>query len=148
MRWQKHISCCRWVSPRTRIENRNHPPREVIITVESTKKETRCRKCGRTISKFHEYDDWIQVRYLPEFGRSSYLRYRPRRYQCPNCTEHSTTTQRLEWHERGSKFTLAYEDHLLVQLIHSTIEDVHIKEGLSYDSVFGVLERRIDPAVN
>ncbi len=48
----------------------------------------------------------------------------------------------------GSQFTLDYEDHLLVQLIHSTIEDVRIKEGLSYDSVLGVLERRIDPTVN
>ncbi len=125
-----------------------NPTGEVIITVESTKKETRCRKCGRTISKFHGYDDWVQVRYLPVFGRSSYLRYRPRRYQCMDCADHATTTQRLEWHERGSQFTLAYEDHLLVQLIHSTIEDVRIKEGLSYDSVLGVLERRIGPSVD
>jgi hypothetical protein len=36
----------------------------------------------------------------------------------------------------------------LVQLIHSTIEDVRIKEGLSYGSVLGVLERRIAPAVD
>jgi transposase len=124
------------------------PQGEVIITVESTKKETRCRKCGRTVTKFHGYDDWVQVRYLPVFGRASYLRYQPRRYQCLGCADHATTTQRLEWHERGSQFTLDYEDHVLVQLIHSTIEDVRIKEGLSYDSVLGVLERRIDPAVH
>jgi transposase len=120
---------------------------EVIITVESTKKETRCRKCGRTISKFHGHDDWVQVRYLPVFRRPSYLRYRPRRYQCLDCADHATTTQRLEWQERSSQFTLDYEDHVLIQLIHSTIEDVRIKEGLSYDSVLGVLERRIDPVV-
>jgi len=125
-----------------------NPAGEVIITVESTKKETRCRKCGRTITKFHGYDDWVRVRYLPVFGRSSYLRYRPRRYQCLDCVDHATTTQRLEWHEGGSQFTLEYEDHVLVQLIHSTIADVRIKEGLSYDSVLGVLERRIDPTVN
>jgi len=130
------------------IKTEISPAGEVIITVESTKKETRCRKCGRTISKFHGYDDWQQVRYLPVFGRSSYLRYRPRRYQCLDCADHATTTQRLEWHERGSQFTLDYEDHLLVQLIHNTIEDVRIKEGVSYDSVLGVLERRIEPAVN
>lgn len=125
-----------------------NPSGEVVITVESTKKETRCRKCGRTISKFHGYDDWLQVRYLPVFGRSSYLRYRPRRYQCLACADQATTTQRLEWHERGSQFTLDYEDHLLVQLIHNTIEDVRIKEGVSYDSVLGVVERRIEPAVD
>jgi transposase len=120
---------------------------EVIIPVESIKKETRCRKCGRSITKYHGYDDWVQVRYLPVLGRASYLRYRPRRYQCLDCADHTTTTQRLEWHERGSQFTLDYEDHLLVQLIHSTIEDVRIKEGVSYDSVLWVLERRIAPAV-
>jgi len=125
-----------------------NPAGEVIITVESTKKETRCRKCARTISKFHGYDDWVQVRYLPVFGRSCYLRYRPRRYQCLDCADHATTTQQLEWHERGSQFSLDYEDHLLVQLIHTTIEDVRIKEGVSYDSVLGVLERRIAPSVN
>ena len=76
-----------------------NPAGEVIITVESTKKETRCRKCGRTITKFHGYDDWVQVRYLPVFGRASYLRYRPRRYQCMTCADHATTTQRLEWHD-------------------------------------------------
>ncbi len=121
---------------------------EVIITVESTKKETRCRKCGRTITKFHGYDEWMQVRYLPVFGRPSYLRYRPRRYQCQECADQATTTQRLDWHERGSQFTLDYEDHLLVQLVHSTVEDVRIKEGVSYDSVLGVLDRRIASSVN
>ena len=130
------------------VKTEINPAGEVIITVESIKKETRCQKCGRTISKFHGYDEWVQVRYLPVFGRSSYLRYRPRRYQCLTCADHTTTTQRLAWHERGSQFTLDYEDHLLVQLIHSTIEDVRIKEGVSYDSVLGVLERRIEPAVN
>lgn len=121
---------------------------EVIITVESLKKETRCRKCGRTISRFHGYDDWVQVRYLPVFGRASYLRYRPRRYQCLDCGEHPTSTQRLTWHEAGSPFSLDYEDHLLIQVIHNTIEDVSLKEGVSYDSVLGVVERRVDPVVN
>jgi transposase len=69
-----------------------NPNGEVIITVESIKKETRCRKCDRTITKFHGYDDWVQVCYLPVFGRSSYLRYRPRRYHCQTCADHATTT--------------------------------------------------------
>lgn len=125
-----------------------NPAGEVIITVESTKKETRCRKCGGTIHKFHGYDDWVQIRYLPVFGRSSYLRYQPRRYQCLDCADHPTTTQRLAWQAPGSGLSLDYEEHVLVQLIHTTIEDVRIKEGLSYDQVLGVLERRIDPVVD
>jgi transposase len=38
---------------------------------------------------------------------------------------------------------MAYDDHILLQLVHSTIEDVSIKEGMSYDGVLGVMERKI-----
>ena len=116
---------------------------DLIITVESTKKGTTCRRCGRWIEKFHGHDDWVTVRHLPVFGRPTYLRYRPKRYQCLYCEGHPTTTERLEWHEANSPHTYALDDHLLLQLVGSTIEDVSIKEGVGYDAVLGVLERRI-----
>ena len=116
---------------------------ELIITIESTKKGTSCRWCGNWITKSHGYDKWVQVRHLSVFGRPTYLRYRPRRYRCEQCKQKPTTTQRLEWHESGSPNTMAYDDHILLQLVHSTIEDVSIKEGMSYDSVLGVMERKI-----
>ena len=50
---------------------------EIIITIESTKKGTACRKCGRWIRKLHGQDEWVTIRHLPAFGRMSYLRYRP-----------------------------------------------------------------------
>ena len=116
---------------------------ELIITVESTKKGTKCRWCGNWITKSHGYDEWKQVRHLSVFGRPTYLRYRPRRYRCEKCEQKPTTTQRLEWHENGSPNTMACDDHILLQLVHSTIEDVSIKEEMSYDGVLGVMERRI-----
>jgi len=116
---------------------------DLIITVESTKKGTTCRRCGRWIEKFHGHDDWVTVRHLPVFGRPTYLRYRPKRYQCLFCEGHPTTTERLDWHEANSPHTYALDDHLLLQLVGSTIEDVSIKEGVGYDAVLGVLERRI-----
>ena len=116
---------------------------DLIITVESTKKGTTCRRCGRWIEKFHGHDDWVTVRHLPVFGRPTHLRYRPKRYQCLFCEGHPTTTERLDWHEANSPHTYALDDHLLLQLVGSTIEDVSIKEGVGYDAVLGVLERRI-----
>lgn len=116
---------------------------ELIITIESTKKGTNCRWCGNWITKSHGYDKWVEVRHLSVFGRPTYLRYRPRRYRCEQCEQKPTTTQRLEWHENGSPNTMAYDDHILLQLVHSTIEDVSIKEGMSYDGVLGVMERKI-----
>lgn len=117
---------------------------EVIITVESTKAGTSCRKCGKWITKLHGQDQWVSIRHLPVFGRESYLRYRPRRYQCQDCEGHPTTTERLDWHDANSPHSFAYDNHVLLQLVNSTVEDVSLKEGLCYESVVGALERRIE----
>jgi transposase len=98
--------------------------------------------CGWN-TKPHGHDEWVQVRHLPVFGRPTYLRYRPRRYRCEKCEKKPTTTQKLVWHEKGSPNTMGYDDHILMQLVHSTVEDVRIKEQMTYDGVLGVMERRI-----
>lgn len=116
---------------------------ELIITVESAKTSTVCSHCGRVARKFQGHDDWVKVRYLPVFGHPTYLRYRPKRYRCEYCDGQPTTTQRLDWHEPNSPNTYAYEEHVLLQLVNSTVEDVAIKEKLHYDRVLGILERHI-----
>jgi transposase len=121
---------------------------EIIITIESRKVGTSCRKCGKWITKPHGQDEWVTIRHLPAFGRASYLRYRPRRYQCQDCEGHPTTTQRVEWHDAQSPHSFAYDNHVLLQLVQSTVEDVSVKEGLSYEKVVGVLERRIEGRVD
>jgi transposase len=121
---------------------------ELIITIESTKEGTICRQCGREIKKRHGYDEWTIIRHLPVFGRPSYLRYRPRRYQCMECEGHPTTTEQLSWRERNSPHSMVYDDHLLLQLVNATVEDVSRKEGVAYDCVLGVLERRISTRVD
>lgn len=135
--------------PDVRVLQTSHGERgELIITIESTKEGTRCRKCGKWINKLHGKDDWVMIRHLPAFGRPTYLRYRPKRYQCQECEGHPTTTQSLEWHEANSPHSFAYDTHVLLELVHSTVEDVGIKEGLPYKSVAGVLEKRIDKHVD
>jgi len=121
---------------------------ELIITIESVKDGTRCRKCGRWIQKLHGCDEWVTIRHLPAFGRPTYLRYRPKRYQCRDCKGEPTTTQELDWHDANSPHSFAYDNHVLLQLVHSTVEDVSVKEGLPYESVAGALERRIDQRVD
>lgn len=121
---------------------------EIIITIESTKVGTQCRKCGKWITKLHGRDEWVTIRHLPAFGRPSYLRYRPNRYQCQDCEGQPTTTQRLEWHEANSPHSFSYDNHILLQLVNSTVEDVSIKEGLSYESMAGTMERRIEARVD
>jgi transposase len=122
--------------------------RELIITIESTQAGTTCRQCGRWISKSHGQDEWVTLRHLPVFGQPSYLRYRPRRYQCMDCEGQPTTTQRLEWHDPNSPHTYALDEHLLLQLVSATIADVSVKERVGYQAVLGAVERRISASVD
>ena len=50
---------------------------KIVITIESTKGGICCRKCEKWITKLHGRDEWVTIRYLPAFGRATYLRYRP-----------------------------------------------------------------------
>lgn len=121
---------------------------DCIITVESTLKHAKCYKCGRKIAKFHCQDEWITLRHLPILGRRVYVRIRPKRYQCPYCSDKPTSTQRLSWQEPNSPNTKAYEGHVLLQLINATIQDVSLKERLGYDAVIGIVDRHIACQVN
>lgn len=120
---------------------------EIIINVESTREGTQCRVCGRRITKFKSYDDERCLRHLSLFGKAVYLRLRPKRYAC-TCLHKPSTTQGLEWCEPYSPHTKAYDEHLMVQLVNSTVEDVSQKEQVGYDAVVGALKRRIQTHVD
>jgi transposase len=115
---------------------------EYIITIRSTRKRVRCRVCGSVLRKSHGHDDWITVQHLPILGHPVYLRFRSRRFEC-DCEGNPTTTEQLEWRDKHSPHSKAYDDHILLQLVNATVQDVHIKEGLSYAAVEGVIERRL-----
>jgi transposase len=54
----------------------------------------------------------------------------------------------LDWYEPKSPHTKAYDQHLMVQLISSTVEDVSRKEDVGYDAVEGAIGRCIQATVN
>ena len=118
-------------------------PQLVLIEVESTLTSTTCRRCGRTISDFHGYDQPIQLRHLPILGAAVYIRLRPKRFRCPYCDDHPTTTQRLSWYSPKALHTTAYDQQLLMQLVNSTIDDVCQKEDTTPAAVLGTIERWI-----
>src|SRR5215211_978973 len=121
---------------------------EFILTVASTLTSTPCRRCGRTLTVSHGVDEPRLLRHLPILGRVVYLRIRPKRFRCPWCDDHPTTTQTLDWYDPNALHTLAYERHLIVQLINSTLSDVTEKEDVSYDAMLGILDRWIASSVD
>lgn len=121
---------------------------ELILTVESTLTSTTCRRCGRTITERHSLDQPRLLRHLPILGRVVSLRIRPKRFRCPWCDDHPTTTQTLDWYDPNALHTKAYERHLIVQLVNSTLSDVEAKEDVTYDALLGILDRWIAKSVD
>src|SRR6476659_5694437 len=121
---------------------------ELILTIESTLTSTTCRRCGRTITERHGLDEPRLLRHLPILGRVVYLRIRPKRFRCPWCDNHPTTTQTLDWYDPTALHTKAYERHLIVLLVNSTLTDVVAKEDGTSDALLGILDRWISTTID
>lgn len=121
---------------------------DLIITVESTRQGATCRRCGRAIEHFHGYDKPLRLRHLPILERRVTIEIRPKRYRCPYCEDHPTTTQRLEWYEPNSPHTKAFEEWIMRALINSTVVDVSRKYRLGEEAVEGILNRHVTGEVD
>ena len=54
----------------------------------------------------------------------------------------------MPWRERKSAHTKAYEKHILLELIGSTVEEVSIREGIGYEAVMGIVGRHMRDEVD
>lgn len=124
---------------------KNH---EILITVRSTLDGVFCHQCGQNITDFYGYDREITLRHLSILGKQTLIKIRPKRYRCPYCQDRPTTTQKLEWYEPRSLHTKAYETHVLLSLVNSTVLDVSLKEGIGYEAVMGMVDRYVDKKVD
>jgi len=121
---------------------------QYIITVSSSQETTTCGICREQIKCNYGHGQKIRLRHLPILGQETYIEIRPRRGQCPDCLHSPTTTQQLSWYRQRSQVTLGYEEHLMKQLVGSTVADVTLKEGIGYDVVLGVLQRQVPAEVD
>jgi transposase len=118
----------------------------IILLVESLEKGTPCYKCGREVEAFHGHGEEIVLRHLPLSGNEMFIGIEPKRYHCKDCE--AVTTQRLSWYPPRCSHTNAYEDHILLQLINSTVSDVCIKEQFGYEAVMGIIKRRLEVEID
>ena len=121
---------------------------EIIIRVTSTLEGTYCHQCGQKITDSYGHDREIRLRHLSILGRPTSIQIRPKRYRCRYCSDHPTTTQQLSWYDARSPHTKAYDAHVLLNLVNSTVEDVRIKEALGYEAVMGVIDRHVSQQVD
>ena len=116
---------------------------DFVITVAVTSDSAVCHKCGRNITKFYGYGRETELRHLPILGHKTYIRIRPKRYECPYCAGKPKTTQRVSWYDVGSSHTRAFEDHIMLAMVSSTVTDVSMKEDIGYEAVMGMIGRRV-----
>lgn len=120
----------------------------IIFDVESTKTGTACHKCGQFTNIHHGFGETITVRHLPILDRPVYLRIRVARYECQRCDKRPITSEQYDWCERKSKTTKGLDKYINRQLIHSTVEDVGKKEGISSEIVESSLNRVVNTSVD
>ena len=129
--------------PQTRVEAAfEDRDGQLIVTLSSTQEGTHCHRCGHWITTRNGWSEWKTLRHLDLLGKPVYLRFRLPRYRCDS-DEGPTTTQQVPWFNRRSRMTKAYEEHLLRACINSTLSDVAQKEGVSIDTLQGLLDRQI-----
>ena len=116
---------------------------DILITVETTEDYAICRFCKNKIYKRHGVDRERKLKHLPAFGDHTFIIYSPHRYICEDCKDHPTTNAIASWHSPNGSHTTEYENHLLMELVNSTIADVAIKERTTEELVLGVVERRV-----
>jgi len=116
-------------------------PVKIIIHVETTETHVSCRVCGRSICRNYGKDKTRIIKHMPSFGKEVYISYQPNRYVCGDCDDHPTTTGTPPWHHPKSSYTKAYEKHILLELVNSTIKDVSVKEYLTEESIQGIVDR-------
>jgi transposase len=116
---------------------------DILITVETTEDYAICRFCKNKIYKRHGVDRERKLKHLPAFGDHTFIIYSPHRYICEDCKDHPTTNAIASWHSPNRSHTTEYENHLLMELVNSTIADVAIKERTTEELVLGVVERRV-----
>jgi len=118
----------------------------VVIRVKSTRDKTECHQCGGP-TNLYGYGRMLQLRHLPMLGKPTLIEITPPRGICPKCDK-TTTTQTLSWFDRNAHHTKAYEQHILLSLVHSTLADVSIKENISEQSIQLMLDKTISQIID
>jgi transposase len=125
----------------------NASGREIIIEVRSTKENVPCRECGKPTNS-HGLSRKLTLRHLPILGKKTTVEIKPRRGICNDCSGSPTTTEQCSWYKINSKMTKPYEQHLLFELVNSTVADVSAKEAIDYHAIADLINRYIETEVD
>ena len=91
----------------------------------------------------------MEMRHLPILGYKTYIQLTPKRGICSKCDKKPiTTTQTLDWYDRNDKQTKPYEQHLLFELINSTVADVSRKEEIDPHTISNIIDKHVEKDID
>jgi transposase len=126
--------------PNLEVVKYEMPDRETaILEIQPTIAIAICPTCKTPSTRLHDYDEPRLVRDLSLSGRTSYLRYCSRRFECEVCQQ--SFTERVEWMNFNSSYTKRFEEQVYQMCRKGTVQDVSAFLGLGYDAVEGIFMR-------
>jgi len=114
-------------------------PNRLNLFIESTVAAGVCPTCQHLSLVVHDYSEPQLIRDLPTWNRRCWLRYCPRRFECPTCEK--TFVERVAWREPGLDYTTRYEQFIYEQVRQQSVAQTARDERLSEDIVQGIFER-------
>ena len=111
----------------------------IRLIVMSTSEAGVCPDCGKSSMKVHDSGEEQLIRDLPIWNKRCWLKYAPRRFECPECER--TFVERVLWKAPELNYTLRYEEHVYERVRRESMADVARDERLSEDVVSSIFER-------
>jgi len=122
---------------------------DFLVSVESTKKFTKCPHCNQRSDQFVTFDEPIRLRHLDILNHRCFIEIRPKRFRCSHCKGGKTKrviTQQLSWYKPRRTMTKAFENWSLFQLVNSTITDTAVKLRCSENVLHRLVKHEISCA--
>lgn len=100
--------------------------------------KVKCHYCNFETDDLHQNRP-ILMRDLSICGNKVFLKVPRRQIYCPHCQKYST--ERLDFAEKGRKYTKRYEEYIYFRVKELTVEQVAEHEDLSTDQVQNIFSR-------
>jgi transposase len=100
--------------------------------------KVKCSYCDFETDEIHQNRPII-VRDLSICGKGVYLQLPRRQIYCPYCQKYST--ERLDFLDKGKKYTNRYEEYIYERVKELTVEQISYNEQLSAEQVQNIFSR-------
>ncbi len=109
----------------------------IVLSLENTKKEILCEKCGKTTNRVHT-NNYQLVRDLPLSKNTTYLKINHRQMRCPHCQ--NKFTEELDFIRKRRLHTKRFVLEIVEEVLNSDIQNVAKRNDLSEQEIETMLK--------